>query len=80
MVVIGRAVRILPVKCDRNSPDIFALVDTKEIENAALGTETHAQLVVYFDVRVAVDLFPLALGKVKGREVDVEGDESAHTC
>lgn len=71
---------MLPVKCDRNPPDVFALVDAKEIENASFGSKTDAQLVVYFDVRVAVDLFSLTLGKVERGEVDVECDESADAC
>jgi hypothetical protein len=71
---------VLSVKCHRNTPDIVALKYTQEIQNASLGAEAHTQLIVHFDVSVAVDFSALALRKVRNRKVDAERDKLAHTC
>jgi hypothetical protein len=71
---------VLPVKRHRNTPDIVAFVHTQEIQNASLGAKAYTQLIVHFDVSVAVDFSAFALREVRSRKLDAERDKLADTC
>jgi hypothetical protein len=80
VVIVVHAIRVLPVKRHRNTPDIGAFIYTQEIQNASLGAKAHAQLIVHFDVSEAVDFSAFTLRKVRSRKLDAERDKLADTC